>query len=148
MDNISATTVFFLYGLVKFIAYSTWCYATLHWFDNKVNNKFATATLLGLIRLLLGMLLGLPLSLLAFYLSLQLKSIIIPYLMIYPAVRVFEWGILWFMMKYRKIGIKTPNKKAVILWILGGIIVSCLADIPLFIANWLSGLPFNGRIFC
>jgi hypothetical protein len=146
--NMQSVTILFFYGLLKFIAYTAWCYAALRWFDNKVKNKKSIAALLGFIRLLLGIVLGTLLAKVTFLLVLGSGSILKGYFIIYPAIRVFEWGILWLIMRTRKISITAPNKTAILLWILGGIIVSCLADLPLYLWALWSGAMLSGRFFC
>ncbi|MCD6045916.1 MAG: hypothetical protein K0R48_1079 [Gammaproteobacteria bacterium] len=133
------------YGLIKFIAYTAWCYLALCWFDNTVKNKRSMAVWLGFIRLFLGFILGSSLGRIGFSLT-GFNSISGAYFMMYPAIRAFEWGIMWLILHSRKINIKAPSITAVVLWIIGGIIVSCLVDGFLYLSLlWLK--HFSGLMF-
>ncbi len=145
---MQTTVMMSSYGLLKFLVYSTWFYFTFFWFKNTVKNRTVAALLLGLIRLLLGVALGTLLAPITIGLGLGLRSLIKAYLIVYPAIRAVEWGIIWVIMaRSAKISIKAPNKAAIRWWMISSIIISCLTDLPLYVYAVLTGIQLTGG-FC
>jgi len=70
------------------------------------------------------------------------------YAAVYVPVRWIEWTILaWLIAKqFRKISWVFRWSDVSTRWRLGGIVISCLADIPLIIS--LGGIIPVGRFFC
>jgi len=158
------------YGLIKFIAYMWWCYFALKCYAVDVKNKILAAAGFGFVRLLIGIVIGstiavwLWIPIFAYFSTSEavkqllstanidmidlLKPTALVYLTIYPLIRIIEWTLMWFIMQYSlKNRLQAPSKASIVLWVLGGIIVSCVADIPL----WFRGIDiqlFSGRPFC
>jgi hypothetical protein len=63
------------------------------------------------------------------------------YAAIYIPVRVLEWTIMYFIIRRGR-----ASFMRAFIWVGGGIIISCLADIPLGIMN--HGVVPAGRPFC
>lgn len=148
-----------LYVLAKFIAYTVWCAVGIQllWsFERAANvqltnargagwqRKWLLASGYGLLRLVMGIFFGLLIWILGTMVAQNLGNArhrgILTYLVIYVPVRWVEWTILaWIMARNSAKGIGYG-------WRLGGIAISCLADVPLIAATgWM--LPI-GRFFC
>jgi hypothetical protein len=63
------------------------------------------------------------------------------YGLVYPPVRVLEWGVIALLLN-RRYGRLAPRKA--LLWVAGGIVLSCLLDIPMLQGEVMP----KGRIFC
>lgn len=147
-----------LYVLAKFFAYTVWCVLGIELLRSSEHattgllttapdtnpQKWLLANGYGLVRLLMGVFFGLLIWLLG---SMVAETIVnapgrdvITYLVVYVPVRWVEWTILaWFIARHSAKSIGYG-------WRLGGIAISCLADIPLIAAvGWM--LPI-GRFFC
>jgi hypothetical protein len=98
----------------------------------------------GLLRLLMGVIFGIVIWIVGSMVAGAMFSApgrnVITYLVVYVPVRWLEWSILaWIMASSSATRIGYP-------WRLGGILISCLADIPIIAMNdWK--LPL-GRFFC
>ena len=70
------------------------------------------------------------------------------YAAVYVPVRWIEWTILaWLIAKrFRKVSWAFHWSDTATRWRVGGIVISCLADIPLIIS--LGGVVPVGRFFC
>lgn len=121
------------YITLKGFAYSIWCYVALNFFFNNKKHLIISAAGFGLIRLLIGIFIG-QFAILKLIGVIAPSNQILDYFLIFPVVRLFEWLFLYFLMNcfYKKTLIINTYQLAG--WILGGIIISCLADIPVFIA--------------
>jgi hypothetical protein len=136
------------YGLVKLIAYSAWCGlgARLHGHTGPIVLK---ALLFGLLRLAMGVVLGLGLILWGVNMLAQAThDQFLLYLAVYVPTRWVEWSLMVVVMhgghrsfKNFLVGETSSSR----LWRLGGIVVSCLADIPMMLT--IGGLPI-GRFMC
>ena len=137
-----------LYILVKAVAYISWCGqgAKLH---GHIDRLVLRAFLYGFVRLAMGAILGLILILWLMNLfSTVVSSHVLLYLAIYIPVRWLEWSLMAVMMDLEHrtahsflVGDTATSR----LWRLGGIVISCLADIPMIIS--VGGLPL-GRLVC
>jgi hypothetical protein len=147
-----------LYVLAKFFAYTVWCVfgiellrsseraicGPLTTAEASPQEKWLLATGYGLLRLLMGVFFGLLIWLLGSVVAENIVSApgrdVMTYLVVYIPVRWLEWTILaWFMAR-------NTTKHIGYGWRLGGIAISCFADIPLIAAmGWT--LPI-GRFFC
>jgi hypothetical protein len=130
-----------IYLLGKYAAYTAWCYFGLSFF-NRVDAPVGRALGFGLVRLLMGIAFGFAI---AFLVSLPAfdseGSPLLPYLLVYVPVRVVEWTIM------AKLMLTNASTSRTVYWVLGGIALSCLADIPLFAMT--GGVrPSLGRIAC
>jgi len=148
-----------LYILAKLIAYTVWCAVGIQllWSSESVANiqlvtavekssqrKWLLASGYGLLRLLMGVFFGILIWVLGTMVATNIVNAphrdVITYLVVYIPVRWVEWTILaWILARSSAKGIGYG-------WRLGGIAISCLADIPLIAATgWM--LPI-GRFFC
>jgi hypothetical protein len=147
------TMVALLYLAGKFLAYSAWCYFGLRTLRPQDSRALRGGIIYGGIRLSLGLFFGILIYLLssAVITSLPpgLPENVITYLAIYVPVRWVEWTILAVLILPGPIhfseGIVGAGRKDR-LWRLGGIGISCLADIPLIAA--LGGVIPVGRFLC
>jgi len=139
-----------LYLVVKYFAYSGWMFFGLQKLRNDPS-PLLRSLLLGLLRLCLGFFFGV----LIYLLSSGLMSLfgyglgqnVIVYLLVYVPVRWIEWGIMsMFLISPEGAGFLVGESKPDRLWRLGGIVISCLADIPLIIS--LGGVIPTGRFLC
>lgn len=139
-----------LYLVVKFVAYCGWMFFGLSKLRNE-QSPLLRSLLLGFFRLCLGFFFGVLIYFLSSALMSQLgsgpASSILTYLAVYVPVRWFEWSVLAAILLPSSFaqflfGIAKPDR----LWRLGGIVISCLADIPLIIS--LGGVIPTGRFLC
>jgi hypothetical protein len=139
-----------LYLVVKFLAYSGWMFFGLRKLRNDPS-PLLRSLLLGLLRLCLGFFFGV----LIYLLSSALLSLsgygpgqnVIAYLLAYVPVRWIEWGIMsMFLISPDGASFLVGESKPDRLWRLGGIVISCLADIPLIVS--LGGVIPTGRFLC
>ena len=91
-------------------------------------------------RLVLGVVVGAFIFLAALSMNNATRNAPLTYVSIYVPVRVVEWVVLHVMVSRRVAWPKSAG------WVLGGVIVSCLADIPLGIME--GGIVPVGRPFC
>jgi hypothetical protein len=142
-----------LYLLVKLIAYCLWCYLGLRLFRPEQTKFIAGALRFGIIRLLMGFFFGVAIFFLALYwghlLGTGLPQNVLTYLGAYVPVRWIEWSIMAFLLSPGLIRTQhwfIGNENRDRLWRLGGIVISCLADIP-FIEGFGGVIP-TGRFLC
>jgi hypothetical protein len=142
-----------LYFGLKFVAYSGWCYLGLFKFRRQQKPVLLRALAYGFLRLLLGFFFGVLIWLLSSSLmsalGYGLSQNILTYLFVYVPVRWIEWTIMAmiivpgsFSLSRWGVGIGVNDR----LWRLGGIAISCLADIPLIAS--LGGVVPVGRFLC
>src|SRR5258707_4789828 len=129
-----------LYIVVKYAAYAAWCFAGLRWCAPEGAGRLQRAARLGAGRLALGVGIGLFIFLAALSMNNATRNAPLTYLAIYVPVRVVEWSIFHVLISRR---VQWPRSPA---WILGCLIVSCLADIPLGVME--GGIVPVGRPFC
>jgi len=141
----------FLYIGGKLAAYSLWCFFGLSKLRGDRDASAARALMLGFVRLLLGLFFGVVIwfasSVVLSKLGYGLPQNVLTYLLVYVPVRWFEWSIMAVVlvpgsMSQFFLGATKPDR----LWRLGGIVISCLADIPLIIS--LGGVIPTGRFLC
>ncbi|MCI0487394.1 MAG: hypothetical protein L0229_12440 [Blastocatellia bacterium] len=130
-----------LYILIKYAAYTLWCYLGVAVLKPVLKNRLGRAFGYGLIRLLMGIFFGIAIFFAALMLSNATRNSILTYLVVYVPVRFIEWLIMAFIIG------KGSMKPKPYLWIGGGIVISCLADIPLGILSGDGVVPV-GRPFC
>jgi len=145
------------YVLVKALAYAGWCWIGVRAFAPGSRSPRLRALLLGVVRLLLGLGFGVGI----FFASVALfsglheihaldptVSAVLTYGAIYVPVRWIEWALIEALLNAPSRSpagfLLGPSGRARG-WRLGGIAVSCLADVPLFLA--VGGLPI-GRFMC
>jgi hypothetical protein len=142
----------FYFGL-KFLAYAGWCYVGLYQFRPGLETRFSRSLAYGFLRLFLGFFFGVLIFLLSSSLMSMLGSglsqNVATYLAVYVPVRWIEWAIIAMLIVPDSLSlldwtIGTGAKDR--LWRLGGITISCLADIPLIAS--LGGVVPVGRFLC
>jgi hypothetical protein len=137
---VSEALGFIAYIVVKYAAYMGWCYIGLVWLAPDRPNPARKAAVLGAFRLALGVGIGLFIYVAALSMNNATRNAPLTYAAIYVPVRVLEWTVLHVFVVRR---FQWPGSVG---WILGGVIVSCLADIPLGMMN--GGVVPVGRPFC
>ena len=142
-----------LYFGGKFFAYSAWCYLGLRVFRPQNSRLLGRAIIFGAIRLSLGFFFGVLIylfsSVLITSLAPGLPGNVIAYLCVYVPVRWIEWTIMALLILPGPIAPSqwiAGNGRTDRLWRLGGIAISCLADIPLIVS--LGGVIPVGRFLC
>jgi hypothetical protein len=141
------------YFVGKFVAYCVWCYVGVRLFRSGDKFVIPRSLGLGILRLLMGVLFGFLIFLLCSGLinsfTPSISANFIAYLLIYVPVRWIEWTIMAALILpgpvYFSEWIATRGRKDR-LWRLGGIAISCFADIPLI--AFLGGVIPLGRFFC
>jgi len=129
-----------IYILVKCLAYISWCYVGLRTLTPQKFDLLRRATLLGVARLGLGIAVGIFIFFAALSMNNATRNAPLTYISIYVPVRIVEWSIFHVLISKR---MRWP---ASVGWILGGVVFSCLADIPLGIME--GGVVPVGRPFC
>lgn len=139
---------FLVYLGVKILAYVSWCGygAKIH---GHADRLWLKAILYGLIRLGMGAFIGLVVIVaLANMIEPKIRNQVLTYLVVYVPVRWVEWSLMAMIMDQ---GHRTAGNLLIArnvgsrLWRLGGIVISCLADIPIIVS--CGGLPV-GRFMC
>ena len=142
-----------LYFGVKFAAYSFWCYIALSRLARDGKSAFPRALAFGLLRLFMGLFFGVLIWLLSSslisVLGYGLPQNVLTYLLVYVPVRWIEWSIMAIILlpnsfSFSRFILGTSLNDR--LWRLGGIAISCLADIPLIMD--LGGVIPTGRFLC
>ncbi len=141
------------YFLVKLVAYTLWSYLGLRIFRPQASFMIARAVGYGTLRLIMGLFFGVAIFFLAsfwaHFLGTGLPQNIFTYLGAYVPVRWVEWTIMAALLspgllQQRHWFIGTGSRDG--LWRFGGILISCLADIPLI--ESLGGVVPTGRFLC
>lgn len=139
---------FLVYLVVKAICYIAWCGlgAKIHGHTDRITLK---AFVYGFVRLAIGVILGaFAIARLSAWLGEVLQNPLAVYGIAYVPVRWVEWSLMAFIMDREHQTVsnflvgETWRSR---LWRLGGIAISCLADIPLLIE--FHG-PFKGIRIC
>ena len=128
------------YLAVKALVYIAWCYLGVRWFRPGSESRLSSAIALGLGRLALGIVLGVGIFIAALGMNNATRNAPLTYAAIYVPVRVVEWSIWYLVTGGRGLNIRTLT------WVIGGVVISCLADVPIGIAE--HGVVPVGRPFC
>lgn len=141
------------YIALKYLAYAAWCFVGLSLLSAISPVSLSRTLAFGLLRLLLGFIFGLFIYLVG---SIVYSALIdapatglLTYLAVYVPVRWVEWSIIGILIapSARKFGVFwTGLNSRDRLWRLGGVLISCVADIPMIIA--LGGILPVGRFLC
>jgi hypothetical protein len=139
-----------IYVVAKWLAYVAWCQVGLRLFRS--SSRPALALGLGTVRLLLGIGFGV-----AIFFGINMLATLpdptgghsaVPlYLLVYVPTRWLEWSIMFGLIqagvgvRAGLFGVSSRDR----LWRLGGIALSCCADIPIILS--IGGLPL-GRFLC
>jgi len=140
----------------KFLAYSGWLYFGLSRFEGRKPGP-GRAVAFGLLRLLMGFFFGVLIYLGSSWVVTHLSSSlgfgmlrdVVAYLSVYVPVRWVEWSIMAALIAPYPVGLAQlafgadPGDRG---WRAGGILLSCLADIPLIVS--LGGVIPTGRFLC
>jgi hypothetical protein len=142
-----------LYFVVKLFAYCGWCYVGLRLFQPDAKLLPLRAAAWGIFRLFMGFFFGILIylvsSTLITHIGAGLPENAITYLAVYVPVRWIEWSILSALLSHGLASTSpwilgsNPRDRY---WRLGGIVISCLADIPLIVS--LGGIIPTGRFMC
>lgn len=148
MFNLEDPVVLAAYVVLKYTAYAGWCALGTRIVPGAWRSWIAAGLCFGAVRLLMGLLFGV-LILLAVGPIYQKSGGVGTYAMLYVPVRILEWSIMVFAMTRlsRRPIEKLPSpwkRESVQAWVLGGVLISCLADVPIFATI---GFPI-GRFLC
>lgn len=138
-----------LYVLVKFVAYIAWSYFGLRLFRGQAALRGALG--FGFVRLCLGIAFGVGIFFAGGMMHLEVpRHPVLMYLSVYAPVRYVEWSILFALILRRSDAGRTLSGLSAQLWILGGIMVSHLADLPLILLSGEGAKGFLpvGRFLC
>jgi hypothetical protein len=146
---MDSESVYPIYVLLKYLTYAGWSAFGLWQFRRTV--RLSSAAVFGLLRLLIGVGFGISIFILAAPLHLGVPSNPIPlYVAIYAPVRWVEWSLLlWFLTRRDSTGFQFGSSRSQ-LWVLGGIGVSFLADLPVILFAFQGAKNFLpvGRFLC
>jgi len=128
------------YLAVKLVVYVAWCRVGYAWLPERPRAEHAAA--FGVLRFAIGAMVGTGIwvgsTVVWVFLARELgvESEVLTYVLVYVPVRMLEWGIVGVLAYGR------PPRG----WIVGGVVVSVLADVPMV---WSLGwhLPL-GRFLC
>jgi hypothetical protein len=133
-----------LYAVVKFLAYSAWCYLGLRLVQSTATT-IASALRLGAARWFLGLFFGI--AVFFFVGSIDAQAAARTYFLVYTPVRAVEWGIMAFLLAGRR---QQQSVATLILrlalWCVGGMLVSFLTDVVS--PEGLQGRFCVGRCLC
>src|SRR6266481_230325 len=122
-----------LYPAIKLLAYSFWCYWGLRNYRPPRNDVYRRSLVYGFFRLLMGFFFGVGIWLTSTFVLSHigdgLPQNILTYVLVYVPVH-------WMS------GTSPRDRN----WRLGGIVISCFADIPLIVS--LGGVIPTGRFLC
>ncbi|HWZ99836.1 MAG TPA: hypothetical protein VN025_18910 [Candidatus Dormibacteraeota bacterium] len=143
-----------LYIAIKLLAYCGWSYYGLQIFRPNQYPSFSLILGYGLFRFLLGLFFGTAIFVfLLILLSPILNTIpmqnVFAYLLIYIPIRWIEWAIVAIKLNPSRLSFEqavTGANPSDRYWRLGGIAISCVADIPLII--FFGGAIPTGRFLC
>lgn len=141
--------IFPVYILVKYLSYSIWCYLGLRWLRD--SKSVGAGVAFGSVRLGLGMIFGVGIFVIGGMLHLNAPTNSwFAYLAVYVPVRYIEWSILAALLGTKGGQVFQITGAATQRWILGGIVVSHLADLPLILFGGEGPKAFIpiGRFLC
>ena len=126
--------IFLLYVVIKYTAYTAWCSVGLGWLVER--GSFLAGMGFGFARLLLGVFFGVIIFIVGGMLHLGVPvHPVLMYFAIYAPVRYIEWTILLHLLR----GLNAPPASSAWwkqqAWILGGLAISHLADLPLILTS-------------
>lgn len=137
-----------IYILSKYVAYSIWCYCGLRWLREQ--SSIGAGLRFGFVRLGLGILFGVGVFFGVAFLHLDVPSHPwVLYLSIYAPVRYVEWSIIAALLSVKSGELHRISDSRTQWWIVGGIVVSHLADLPLVVfEHGVTGFLPVGRFLC
>ena len=140
-----------LYVGIKLLAYVGWMYLGLRTLGSGDKPSMWYAIFLGILRLFLGLIFALVIYFLSSavlsHLGSGLAPNVVTYLAVYVPVRWLEWSMMAALLMSPSLSqFILGTARTDRLWRLGGIAISCLADIPLIVS--LGGVIPTGRFLC
>jgi len=140
-----------VYVGIKLFAYIAWMYLGLRALRSGAQPSMWYAIFLGILRLFLGLIFALVIYFLSSAVLSRLGSGLAPnvvtYLAVYVPVRWLEWSMMAALLMSPSLSqFILGTARTDRLWRLGGIAISCLADIPLIVS--LGGVIPTGRFLC
>jgi hypothetical protein len=129
------------YVATKIAAYVSWCYLGVRLFDPARTQPAAIAAIYGVARFLLGLVIGIGIFFAALDMNNATRNAPLTYVAVYVPARIVEW-LLWYALIRRR----STSFARIAAWIGGGVLVSCVADVPLGILE--GGIVPVGRPFC
>lgn len=119
-----------IYIAVKYVAYAAWCTLGIHLLRAQ-NSRPSTSLFFGLVRLFIGACFGLAVFIVGGMMHLEPPANpLLVYFTVYAPIRLVEWSIMAYLIVDNSIVLGTAKPYA---WIIGGIAVSHLADVPMFL---------------
>jgi len=149
VNGVDSRLIFFFYLLVKYAAYTLWCYFGMRWLIQK--DSFRAGMGLGFLRLLLGAFFGVGIFIVGGMLHLEVPTHpVLMYFSIYAPVRYVEWTILLLVLRAGYTSSVPAGLGKRQAWILGGILISHVADLPLILTSSHGTKDFLpvGRFLC
>lgn len=149
MNQVDSVAVFLFYVVVKYAAYTAWCYAGLRWLLQR--KSFRAGMGFGFVRLFLGVFFGAGIFVVGGMLHLEVPAHpVVMYLSVYAPVRYVEWTILLLVMRGIDASAMSTGPWKQQAWIFGGIAISHLADLPLILtsSDGTKGFLPVGRFLC
>jgi hypothetical protein len=143
------SVVFPIYVVLKYLAYSAWCYYGIKLLRSQAS--IGSAVGFGSARLGLGMIFGAGIFVTGGFLHLDVPAHPwLLYVSIYVPVRYLEWSILAALLVSGRNAAPRIGEGVTQRWIVGGIVVSHLADLPLILATYQGAKGFLpvGRFLC
>lgn len=128
---MDSDVTFWLYVILKFAAYTGWCALGIYLFRRAVT--VSSSLRFGLLRLGIGIAFGVSIFFVGgmMHLNPPVHPFVV-YIAVYAPVRVVEWLIVWAILS-RPVRQRASSTIAMFSWILGGVFVSFLADIPMLL---------------
>jgi|tagenome__1003787_1003787.scaffolds.fasta_scaffold20776929_2 hypothetical protein len=147
--GMDESLVYPIYFIVKYLSYCLWSYYGLKLLRNQ--SGVGAAVGFGSARLGLGMLFGVSVFFVGAMMHLNVPAH--PwtlYLSIYAPLRYVEWTILAALMISSGNAVRRISEGVTQRWILGGIVISHLADLPLILFTYEGAKGFLpvGRFLC
>jgi hypothetical protein len=148
------------YFATKLAAYVMWMFVGLSIFRPRQSQRIPLSLALGTLRVLMGFGFGVVIWLAGTLVFIRIRELdtpstggllgasVVTYLSVYVPVRWVEWGIFELALDRRGRSLKAFLLSSGVKargWRLGGIVISCLADIPVIMS--VGGLPL-GRFTC
>jgi hypothetical protein len=143
------SAVFPIYIIVKYLVYCAWCYYGLMRLRDKAS--IGNAIGFGSARLGLGIVFGVGIFFVGAFLHLNAPAHPwLMYLSVYAPVRYIEWTILAALVIAGATSTHSIGDGVAQRWIVGGIVLSHLADLPviLFTHGGAQGFLPVGRFLC
>jgi hypothetical protein len=130
-----------VYVATKITVYASWCYLGVRLFDPARTQSAGIAVIYGFARFLLGFVVGIGIFFAALDMNNATRNAPLTYVAIYVPARIVEWSLWYAVIRRRSASLVRVGG-----WVGGGVLVSCIADVPLGILE--GGVVPIGRPFC